>query len=47
MSAAGGHVRRVLDDRAPRQVGGPLWPLVRLYYRAFGIHATIELVASR
>lgn len=44
---AGGRVTRVLDDGANRRVGGPLWPLVRLYYRLFGIRPYVELVAAR
>jgi hypothetical protein len=27
-------------------VGGPLWPLVRLYYRALRIHPHIEMVVG-
>jgi hypothetical protein len=44
VARAGGRVSRVLDGRGPRRVGGPLWPLVRLYYRALGIHPHIEMV---
>lgn len=40
----GGHVARVLDEDANRPVGGPLWPLVRFYYRLFGVHPHVELV---
>jgi len=36
-----------LRDDADRPVGGPLWPLVRLYYRLFGINPYVELVAAR
>ncbi len=46
VTAAGGRVLRVLEDREPRRVGGPLWPLVRLYYRAAGVNPNIEIVAS-
>jgi SAM-dependent methyltransferase len=44
---AGARVIQVLPDDAARPVGGPMWPLVRLYYRLFGIHPYIELVAAR
>ena len=44
---AGGQVMLVLRDHADRPVGGPLWPLVRLYYRLFGINPYIELVVAR
>ncbi|PYN16886.1 MAG: hypothetical protein DME05_06975 [Candidatus Rokuibacteriota bacterium] len=44
---AGGQVMLVLRDDADRPVGGPLWPLVRLYYRLFGINPYIELVVAR
>src|SRR3989442_2436384 len=39
-------VTRVLDGGANRPVGGPLWPLVRAYYRLFGVRPYIELVRS-
>jgi len=42
---AGARITRVLDDGTCRPVGGPLWPLVRLYYRLFGIRPYVELVA--
>jgi SAM-dependent methyltransferase len=45
VARAGGRVSRVLDGGEPRRVGGPLWPLVRVYYRALGIQPHIELVA--
>ena len=44
---AGARVIRVMRDGADRPAGGPLWPLVRLYYRLFGINPYIELVAVR
>lgn len=46
-AAAGGRITLVLDDGANRPVGGALWPLVRAYYRAFGIHPYLEFVAMR
>jgi SAM-dependent methyltransferase len=47
VAAAGGRITRVLDDGARRPVGGPLWPLVRVYYRLFGIRPYVEFVATR
>jgi SAM-dependent methyltransferase len=47
VTAAGGRMTRVLDDDARRPVGGPLWPLVRAYYRTFGIHPYVEFVVAR
>lgn len=47
LGAAGARVVRVLDDDADRRVGGPLWPLVRLYYRVTGVRPYVELVAAR
>jgi len=47
VDAAGARVTRVLDDGANRPVGGPLWPLVRAYYRLFGVRPYLELVATR
>ena len=44
---AGARVTRVVRDDAERPVGGRLWPLVRLYYRLFGVNPYIELVAAR
>ena len=44
---AGARVIRVLRDDADRPAGGPLWPLVRLYYRLFDINPYVELVAAR
>lgn len=47
LTAAGARVIRVLDGDDDRPVGGPLWPVVRLYYRLFGVHPYVELVAIR
>lgn len=47
LTQAGARVDRVLDEGVARQVGGPLWPLVRLYYRLLGIHPYVELLAVR
>lgn len=47
VAAAGGRITRVLDEGARRAVGGPFWPLVRVYYRVFGIHPYVEFVATR
>jgi SAM-dependent methyltransferase len=44
---AGARVIRVVRDDADRPVGGPLWPLVRIYYRLFDINPYVELVATR
>lgn len=44
---AGARITCVFDGDANRQVGGPLWPLVRLYYRLFRVHPYLELVAIR
>ena len=44
---AGARVVRVVAEDANRPVGGRLWPLVRLYYRLFGVRPYIELVAAR
>lgn len=46
VEAAGGRIVRVLVDRE-RPFGGPLWPLVRLYYRLFGVRPYLEFVARR
>ena len=40
-------ITRVPDEARPRPVGGPLWPLVQLYYWAFGIEPYLELLAVR
>jgi SAM-dependent methyltransferase len=47
VEAAGGRVVRVLADDARRRVGGPLWPIVRAYYRATGVQPYVEMVATR
>ena len=47
LEQAGARIARVFDDDANRPVGGPLWPLVRLYYRLFRVHPYLELVAIR
>jgi SAM-dependent methyltransferase len=44
---AGARVTRVVRGDAERAVGGPVWPLVRLYYRLFNIDPYVELVAVR
>jgi len=38
-------VTRVLGDGTNRPVAGPLWPLVRAYYRLFRVSPYVELVA--
>jgi SAM-dependent methyltransferase len=47
LEAAGGRVlhRYHLGDGRP--VGGPLWPLVRMYYRLRGVTPYIEFIAAR
>lgn len=47
VEAAGGRITRVLDGGAGRPVGGPLWPLVRLYYRLLRVRPYVEFVATR
>lgn len=47
LASAGLRRIRVLDGDSSRAVGGPLWPLVRLYYRLGGIRPAVELVALR
>ncbi len=47
VEAAGARVTRVLDDTMNRPVGGRFWPLVRAYYRLFGVRPYVELVATR
>jgi len=44
---AGARVLRVMRDDAGRPVGGRLWPVVRGYYRLFGVNPHVELVAVR
>jgi len=46
VARSGGRIVTVMDG-APRRTGGPLWPLVRAYYRLFGIRSDIEVVAVR
>lgn len=45
--SAGVRTVRVLHGDVNRRVGGPLWPLVRLYYRLSGVRPSVELVAIR
>jgi SAM-dependent methyltransferase len=47
LASAGMHTVRVLEGDADRAVGGPLWPLVRSYYRLCRVRPYVELVASR
>jgi len=47
LASAGLRTVRVLEGDTSRRVGGALWPLVRAYYRAFGVHPSVELVATR
>jgi len=47
LASAGMHTVQVLDGDADRAVGGPLWPVVRSYYRLCRIRPYVELVASR
>jgi SAM-dependent methyltransferase len=47
VEAAGGRITRILDDGARRPVSGPLWPLVRAYYRLFRIRPYVEFVAEK
>jgi hypothetical protein len=37
----------MLEGAPPREAGGKLWPLVRLYYKLSRVRPHIELVASR
>jgi hypothetical protein len=45
--AAGTRTIRTLEGAPPREAGGKLWPLVRLYYKLSGVRPHIELVARR
>lgn len=45
--ASGIRTVRVLDSDRERVVGGPLRPLVRLYYRLSGVRPSVELLAIR
>ncbi|MBI4629783.1 MAG: class I SAM-dependent methyltransferase [Candidatus Rokubacteria bacterium] len=47
LDAAGARVVRIGEDDAGRPAGGSLWPLVRAYYRLFGVRPYLELVAAR
>jgi len=47
LEAAGGRVVQDFDLGLGRPVGGPLWPLVRAYYRLFGVTPYIEFLAAR
>jgi len=47
LASAGMHTVQVLDGDADRAVGGPLWPIVRSYYRLCRVRPYVELVASR
>lgn len=43
--AAGAHVEFVRKNAPQRESGGRLWPVVRAYYRLFGVEPSIELLA--
>jgi SAM-dependent methyltransferase len=47
LTAAGMRTIRVLEGDVSRAVGGPLWPLVKAYYRVFRVRPSVELVATR
>jgi SAM-dependent methyltransferase len=47
LQAAGIGTVRVLDGDATRPAGSRLWPLIRRYYRVFGIRPAVELVAVK
>jgi len=47
LASAGLRTVRVLDGDTDRAVGGPVWPLVRAYYRVSGVRPSIEMVATR
>lgn len=47
LGAAGGRIVNDVDLGYGRRVGGPLWPLVRAYYRTFRITPYIEFLAAR
>jgi SAM-dependent methyltransferase len=47
LADAGMRTIRVLEGDVSRAVGGPLWPLVRSYYRVFRVRPSVELVATR
>jgi SAM-dependent methyltransferase len=47
LHAAGGRLLEQFDLGLGRPVGGPLWPLVRAYYRLLGVTPYIEFIAAR
>jgi SAM-dependent methyltransferase len=47
LASAGMHTVQILEGDADRAVGGPLWPIVRSYYRLCRVRPYVELVASR
>jgi SAM-dependent methyltransferase len=47
LHVAGARVIEQVDLGLGRPVGGPLWPLVRAYYRVRGVTPYIEFVAAR
>jgi len=47
LASAGLRTIRILEGDVSRAVGGPLWPLVRSYYRLFRVRPSVELVATR
>ena len=47
LAAAGMSAAQILDGDVERAVGGPLWPLIRRYYRLRGIRPSVELIAVR
>jgi hypothetical protein len=38
---------RISGIAVPRETGSPLWPLIRVYYRLFGVTPTIEVLARK
>jgi SAM-dependent methyltransferase len=47
LAQAGARAVRVLEGDRARPVAGRAWPLVRAYYRAFGVRPYVELVAVK
>ena len=47
LAAAGMGTIRVLEGDVSRPVGGPLWPVVKAYYRVCRVRPSVELVATR
>ena len=47
LASAGMRTVRVLEGDVSRAVGGPLWPVARLYYRLCRVRPSVELVATR